>query len=88
LHLDRIIEKGFFIDSKKSLLLQLSDLCAYACRRLEEDNAGMPVKEINRGVIEAVKPLLHRGEESLPDVLAWLEAEQKRSGQGPKPRGR
>lgn len=88
LHLDLIIEKGFFIDSRKSVLLQLGDLCAYGCRVLEEDRAGFPVKEINRSVIEAIKPLLHRGKESLPDVLAWLESEQKRSGQGQKPRGR
>lgn len=88
LHLDHIIEKGFFIDSKKSLLLQLSDLCAYACRRLEEEKAGFAIKELDRPAIEAVKPLLHRGVESLPDVLAWLESEQKRSGQGQKPRGR
>jgi hypothetical protein len=72
----------------KSLEVQLSDWCAYACRRLEEENADIPVREINRGTIDAVKPLQHRGEESPPDVLAWLEAEQKRSGQGPKPRGR
>ncbi len=88
LHLDHIIEKGFFIDSRKSLLLQLGDLCAYACRRLEEEKAGFPVKELNRSVIKAIEPLLHRGSESLPDVLVWLESEQKRSGQGPKPRGR
>jgi len=58
------------------------------CRVLEEELAGFSIKEINRPVIEAIKPLLHRGNESLPDVLAWLESEQKRSGQGPKPRGR
>lgn len=88
LHLDRIIEKGFFIDSKKSLLLQLCDLCAYSCRRLEEHNAGLPVKPLDELVIRAVRPLLHHGEESLADVLAWLESEQKRSGQGQKPRSR
>lgn len=88
LHLDQIIEKGFFIDSRKSLLLQLCDLCVYGCRRLEEEKAGFLVKEINRPVIEALKPLLHRGKEPLPDVLAWLESEQKRSGQGQKPRSR
>lgn len=88
LHLNRIIEKGFFIDSRKSLLLQLCDLCAYSCRRLEEKAAGFPVKPIDEHVIEAVKPLIHHGEESLADVLAWLASEQKRSGQGQKPRGR
>ena len=88
LRLDRIIEKGFFIDSRKSLLLQLADLCAYACRKMEEEKAGYPAKDLNRTIIDAVQPLLHRGQESLPDVLAWLESEQKSSGQGQKPRGR
>lgn len=88
LHLDHIIEKGFFIDSKKSLLLQLCDVCAYRCRRGEEEVAGLPVKPLDRVIIDAVKPLIHRGEEPLSDVLAWLESEQKRSGQGQKPRGR
>ncbi len=82
LHLDRIIEKGFFIDSKKSLLLQLCDLCAYACRRLEEQKAAFPVKALDKAVILAVEPLLHHGQESLPDVLAWLESEQKKERPG------
>jgi hypothetical protein len=33
LRLDRIIEKGFFIDSRKSLLIQLADLCALHARK-------------------------------------------------------
>ncbi len=36
LKLGRIIEKGFFIDSRKSLVLQLCDLCAFTIRRYEE----------------------------------------------------
>jgi hypothetical protein len=88
LHLNQIIEKGFFIDSKKSLLLQLADLCAYCSRRLEEQKAGFDLKPIDISLPHAISPLLHQGVEPLPDVLAWLESEQKRSGQGQKPRSR
>jgi len=88
LHLGQIIEKGFFIDSRKSLLLQMADLCAYACRRMEEKRFGFAIKPFETPVLEALQPLLYRGVEATGDVLVWLESEQKRSGQGPKPRGR
>ena len=77
LQLSQIIEKGFFIDSRKSLLLQLCDLCAFALRHLEEEKAGLPVKPLNQNCIPWVRPLIYRGSEALPDVLAWLEAQKK-----------
>lgn len=82
LHLSQIIEKGFFIDSRKSLLLQLCDLCAYALRHLEEKKAGLPIKPLHEHSIPLVTPLIHRGTEALPDVLAWLESEQKKERPG------
>ena len=82
LHLSQIIEKGFFIDSRKSLLLQLCDLCAHALRRLEEKKAGITLKPLHEHCIPLVKPLIHRGTEALPDVLAWLESEQKKERPG------
>jgi hypothetical protein len=77
LHLDRIIEKGFFIDSRKSRLLQLADLCTLQVRKLEERKIGLPVKSIDDGGIELIEPLVHRGQESLPDVIQWLQEVQK-----------
>ena len=82
LHLSQIIEKGFFIESRKSLMLQLCDVCAYGLRRMEEEKAGVPVKQIDLNIIPWVKPLIHRGAEPMPDVLAWLESQQKKERPG------
>lgn len=41
LKLGQIIEKGFFIDSASSLLIQLCDLCVYSARKKEEAKAGL-----------------------------------------------
>ena len=78
LKLSQIIEKGFFIESRKSLILQLCDLCAYALRRMEEQKAGVKTKELDNHLIPWVKPLIHRGSEQMSDVLAWLESQQKK----------
>ena len=48
LQLDRIIEKGFFIDSRKSLLIQLADLCTLQARKDEERKIGLPPKIFRR----------------------------------------
>ena len=77
LRLDRIIEKGFFIDSKKSLLIQLADLCTLHARKEEERKIGLPRKPIDDVGIELLKELVHRGEESFPDVIQWLQQVQK-----------
>ena len=82
LGLSQIIEKGFFIESDKSLPLQLCDLCAFCLRRLEEQKTGLPIKPLDQNCIPWVQPLIHRGAEPLADVLAWLQQQQKRSGQG------
>lgn len=77
LHLDRIIEKGFFIDSRKSRLLQLADLCILHARKNEERKIGLPPKTIDDEGIALIQPLIHRGQESLPDVIQWLQQVQK-----------
>lgn len=82
LRLAQIIEKGFFIESDKSLLLQLCDLCTYAARRMEETKAGLPTKAIDQACIPWIRPLIHQGKEPLPDVLAWLESQQKKERPG------
>ena len=78
LRLSQIIEKGFFIDSDKSLLLQLCDLCAFCLRRMEEQKAGLPIKALDQPCIPWVKPLVHRGAEPLGDVLSWLQEQTKK----------
>jgi hypothetical protein len=40
LRLAQIVEKGFFIDSEKSRVLQLCDLCALSVRKKEEAKEG------------------------------------------------
>ena len=82
LQLSQIVEKGFFIDSRKSLPLQLCDLCAYALRQMEADKVGLRVKPIHKTLIASVRPLIHRGVEQMPDVLTWLDAQQKEGRPG------
>lgn len=77
LRLDRIIEKGFFIDSHKSLLLQLADLCTLLARKDEERKIGLPPKQIDDTGIALLQDLVHHGEEAFPDVIQWLQQVQK-----------
>jgi hypothetical protein len=86
LKLARIVERGFFIESAKSLVLQLCDLCAYSARKKEEGNAGLPVKPIDEGGIQLIEPLIHRGNEAMQDTLDWLiDQQQKKERPGDKP---
>jgi len=78
LQLDHIIEKGFFIDSKKSLVLQLCDLCTFAARKKEEGKAGLELRSTDSEAIKLLEPLIHRGNEGLPDVLAWITEQEKK----------
>lgn len=76
LRLDRIVEKGFFVDSRKSLVLQLVDLCAYALRRYVE--GATRLKDMDRSAYAIIQPLIHRGNERTMDVIKWLTEEQKK----------
>lgn len=82
LKLGQIVEKGFFIESEKSVVLQLCDLCVYTARRREEKKAGLPVKAIDEGGIPLIEPFIHVGDERFRDVNAWLTAEQKKGRPG------
>ena len=82
LKLGQIIEKGFFIESEKSLVLQLCDLCVYTARRREEKKLGLPVKPIDESGLPLIEPLIHVGDERLRDVNSWLEQEQKKGRPG------
>lgn len=83
LKLDHIIEKSFFIDSSKSHLLQLSDLCTFHARKREEAKIGLPEKHIDQNGIRLIEPLIYSSNESMSDVLAWLTSQNKRSGEDP-----
>ncbi len=85
LRLGQIIEKGFFIDSRSSLVLQLCDLCAFSARKKEEAKAGLPLRPGDEGGITLVEPLVHRSGESMLDTLEWIVATQKKERPGDKP---
>jgi hypothetical protein len=78
LKLSQIIEKGFFIDSSKSLVLQLCDLCAYSVRKKEEIKAGLPAKPIDQAGIERVDPIIYKGDEAFQDTMDWMISLQKK----------
>jgi Protein of unknown function (DUF3800) len=76
LRLSQIVEKGFFIDSTKSRILQLCDVCVLHARKKEEERAGMPSKAFDVEGIKLIEPLAHRGNERIWDVLEWLKRQQ------------
>lgn len=78
LKLRRIVEKGFFADSRKSLPLQLCDLCAYQARKIEEARLGIPAKSVDAVGMQLLEPLISRGAEKLQDTLAWIVDQQKK----------
>ena len=87
LRLSQVVEKVFFIDSAKSRILQLCDLCAFNARKKEEARVKGPVKSFDERGVALVDRLVHRGNEQIWDVLAWLTEQrksgaQKSSGQG------
>jgi hypothetical protein len=88
LNLSQIIEKGFFIESHKSRLLQLADVCAHTVRRKEEEKLGFKTRELDSSGILLIESLIHRGEESLQDLLEWWTSEQKKGRPGNESRGR
>jgi hypothetical protein len=85
LKLGQIIEKGFFIDSTTSLLLQLCDLCAYSARKKEEARIGLATRTVDQNGILLIEPLIHRGNEAFQDTLDWVVSQQKKERPGDKP---
>ena len=80
LKLSQVVEKGFFIDSRKSLVLQLCDLCTFIVRKKEEHKAGMKIREPFFAAIKMIDPLIHVGNESLPEILVWLKQNEEKKG--------
>ena len=57
LQMQRVIEKGFFVDSTKSFPLQLIDLVLYFARKYEETKIGKRVSEIHQQIFPALEQL-------------------------------
>ncbi|MGK0187491.1 MAG: hypothetical protein ACI9R3_003279 [Verrucomicrobiales bacterium] len=75
LQLTQIIEKGFFIDSRKSLMIQLCDLFTYSARKKEEGKGlGTKVRPIDASGVEKTEQIIHRGKESLTDVIERVKS--------------
>jgi Protein of unknown function (DUF3800) len=77
LRLSKIVEKGFFIQSHKSLPLQLCDLFALSLRkdvelRLSKDAVQNP-KPIDASGIALAMSLVHSDTEYPEDVYEWLK---------------
>lgn len=69
-----IIEKGFFVDSKKSFALQLADFAALFARKLEEHNAGLKINKYDMQTFEKIKSLTKKSSESrIEDILEWVK---------------
>ena len=79
---DRIIEKCFFIDSTKSLLLQLCDMCAYYARKKEEQKLNCPIRERHQAGIDLLEPLILKKQEPLLEIIEWMDEQiKKRPGE-------
>jgi hypothetical protein len=71
---ERIVEKGFFIDSRKSYALQLVDFAVYYIRKYEEHKLAFRVSEYDRQTFELVEKLVSTGVGSnVSDILEWVK---------------
>lgn len=71
---NNIIEKGFFVDSKKSFALQLSDLVAYYIRKNEEFKLGFRVSDLDKQVFPMIEKLVVPGEfNRTKDIFNWVK---------------
>jgi len=76
--LSNVIEKGFFIESHKSLILQLCDVCAYTARKKEEHKEGLKVRPYDLAGIKGIDALTHKRNEQFLDVIGWIMEQQKK----------
>lgn len=71
--IDNVIEKGFFIKSSKSRVLQLCDMFAFSARKKEEfKQLDIPYKHPVESSIPLLDAISHKGEEKFWDVMDWL----------------
>jgi len=86
LKLNRVIEKGFFIDSKTSRLLQMADLCVFYARKRYEQEHGTTISEVDKTGVNSLEPLIHNGNEAFQDTMEWLISNQKKGRPGDNPK--
>ena len=80
LKMENIIEKGFFVDSRKSFAVQLVDLVLYYVRKLEEDKIGKYVNEIHRQTFSTIRIIAESLDTYVKGgkILDWVSAEAKK----------
>lgn len=74
LQTNRIIEKGFFVDSSKSYALQLVDLVTYYIRKYEEHKLGIEVSPYDQQIFPKLKKLIWKKNKTNPsDIFEWVK---------------
>lgn len=69
-----LIEKGFFVDSKKSFALQLTDIVAFYARKYEEYKFKKPVSELDKQTFDTLKRLIPEGRQTkIEDIHEWIK---------------
>jgi hypothetical protein len=69
-----IVEKGFFVDSKKCYVLQFSDLVTYYVRKYEEDKLGLRVSDIDKQAFPYIVKMIVPGEYTRQkDIFDWVK---------------
>jgi hypothetical protein len=78
----RIIERGFFIESHRSLPLQLCDLCVYFLRRRYLVRAGAPARPFEEEVFRLLSEIAPDPGDTTREMVTWLETLPKRMRPG------
>jgi len=78
LRLNRIVEKGFFIDSATSHPLQLCDLFAMSARKLVERRRGVESKTFDDSGIKFVERMSWNERVNDSDAINWLVNQRKK----------
>lgn len=73
LRIERIVEKGFSIESRLSVPLQLSDFLAYYLRKWEEHKAGFRTSPYDQAVFPRLGALAQTfAVDGFQDIFAWV----------------
>lgn len=75
LNTERLIEKGFFVDSSKSYPIQLIDFILYYIRNYEEHKIGRKVSPIHQQVFPAIEKIAQSLDTHSKgwDILDWVK---------------
>ncbi len=80
LKMERVIEKGFFVDSSKSYPIQLLDLILYYLRKYHEHEIGKKVSPIHQETFETILSLSENldNHEMGRKILDWVDGRVKK----------